>query len=259
MILSLSLGAVALAYGPTAAQAPFADEPPLTPTPRAQCGPGSRPETGVQGRVSPDDHASGRAAKGFTCNTELVGQYSKPNAQGTVGGFKVERYVDAAGHDCAYYDTTLMWPTNALDQEGGVNVLDMADPAHPAFTTRLVTPAMDTPHESLVLSQSRGLLVAVAGNLTTNVGQIDIYDISKDCRQPEFRSTTPLGVLGHESGLSPDGRTFYSASPTGQTIVAVDISNPSCRGRSGSGTTTRTASRSAATAIAPTWPASTRG
>jgi hypothetical protein len=85
---------------------------------------------------------------------------------------------------------------------------------------------MDTPHESLVLSQSRGLLVAVAGNLATNVGQIDIYDVSKDCRQPEFRSTTPLGVLGHESGLSPDGRTFYSASPAGQTIVAVDISDP---------------------------------
>ena len=85
---------------------------------------------------------------------------------------------------------------------------------------------MDTPHESLVLSQSRGLLVAVAGNLATNVGQIDIYDISKDCRAPEFQSTTPLGVLGHESGLSPDGLTFYSASPAGQTIVAVDISNP---------------------------------
>jgi hypothetical protein len=226
VVLCLSLGAVALAYGPRAAQAPFADEPALTPTPRAQCGPGSRPETGVQGRVSPEDHESGRAAEGFTCNTELVGQYSKPNAQGTVGGFKVERYVDAAGHECAYYDTTLLWPTNALDQEGGVNVLDMADPAHPALTTRLVTPAMDTPHESLVLSQSRGLLVAVAGNLATNVGQIDIYDVSKDCRQPEFRSTTPLGVLGHESGLSPDGRTFYSASPAGQTIVAVDISDP---------------------------------
>jgi len=226
VVLCLSFGAVAIAYAPGAAQAPFRDEPPLTPTPRADCGPGSRPETGIQGRVSPDDHASGRAAKGFTCNTELVGQYSKPNAQGTVGGFKVERYVDGAGHECAYYDTTLMWPTNALDQEGGVNVLDMADPAHPVLATRLLTPAMDTPHESLVLSQRRGLLVAVAGNLATNVGQIDIYDVSKDCRNPEFRSTTPLGVLGHESGLSPDGRTFYSASPTGETIVAVDITNP---------------------------------
>jgi hypothetical protein len=226
VFLCLSFGAVALAYAQNAAQAPFRDEPSLTPTPRADCGPGSRPETGTQGRVSPADHASGRAAKGFTCNSELVGAYRKPNAQGTVGGFKVERYVDGAGHECAYYDTTLMWPTNALDQEGGVNVLDMADPAHPALTARLLTPAMDTPHESLVLSQRRGLLVAVMGNLATNVGQIDIYDVSKDCRHPEFRSTTPLGVLGHESGLAPDGRTFYSASPSGQTIVAVDITNP---------------------------------
>jgi hypothetical protein len=210
-----------------AAQAPFGPEPPLTPTPQGECGPGSRPETGIQGRVSPEDHESGRAAQGFTCNTELVGQYTHPNAQGTVGGFKVERYVDAAGHDCAYYDTTLLYPTNILDQEGGVNVLDMTDPTRPALTTRLLTPAMDTPHESLVLSQRRGLLVAVAGNLVTNVGQIDIYDIAKDCRQPELRSSTPVGFLGHESGLAPDGNTFYSASPSSETIVAVDITNPS--------------------------------
>jgi hypothetical protein len=212
--------------GAAQSTAPFGPEPPLLPTPRANCGPGSRPETGIQGRVSPDDHASGRAAQGFTCNTELVGSYTQPNAMGSVGGFKVERYVDADGHDCAYYDTTLMFPTNLLDQEGGVNVMDMSDPANPTLTTRLLTPAMDTPHESLVVSQARGLLAAVAGNLTTNVGQIDIYDISNDCRQPQLRSSTPVGFLGHESGMSPDGRTFYSASPAGKTLVAVDISNP---------------------------------
>src|ERR671914_2951975 len=210
-----------------ASQAPFGPEPPLVPTPRADCGPGSRPETGIQGRVSPEDHRSGRAARGFTCNTELVGQYTHASPKGTVGGFKVERYVDAAGHDCAYYDTTLLYPTNALDAEGGVNVLDMSDPARPALTARLITPAMNTPHESLVLSQRRGLLVAVAGNLVTNVGQVDIYDISEDCRNPELKSTTPVGFLGHESGLAPDGRTFYSASPSSETLVAVDISNPS--------------------------------
>ena len=80
------------------AQAP---EPPLLPTPQVDCGPGSRPENGIQGRVSPEDHESGRAAMGFTCNTALVGSYTKPNAVGSVAGFKVERYVDAAGHDCA--------------------------------------------------------------------------------------------------------------------------------------------------------------
>ena len=213
---------LAVSGGAASAQTPT---PPATP--KADCGPGSRPETGMQGRVSPEDHSSGRAAKGFACNIELIGQYRIPNAIGTVGGFKVERYVDASGHDCAYYDTTLMYPTNILDQEGGVNVVDMSDPKKPAVTASLMTPAMDTPHESLVVSQKRGLVAAVAGNLSTNVGIIDIYDISKDCRQPELKSSTPMGFLGHESGISPDGNTFYSASPASQTLVAVDISNTS--------------------------------
>jgi hypothetical protein len=202
-----------------------AQTPPATP--KADCGPGSRPETGLQGRVSPDDHASGRAAQGFSCNMERIGEYRVPNTIGTVGGFKVERYVDAAGHDCAYYDTTLLYPTNFLDQEGGVNAVDMSDPKNPKVTARMITGAMNTPHESLVVSQKRGLIAAVAGNPTTNAGIIDIYDISKDCRQPELRSSTPMGLLGHESGLSADGNTFYSASPASQTLVAVDISNPS--------------------------------
>jgi hypothetical protein len=218
----VALGAALLALsGVASAQTPT---PPATP--RADCGPGSKPETGMQGRVSPEDHASGRAAQGFSCNMEVVGQYRIPNAMGTVGGFKVERYVDASGNDCAYYDTTLLYPTNVLDQQGGVNVVDMSDPKDPKVTARLVTPAMDSPHESLVVSQKRGLVAAVAGNLATNVGVIDIYDISKDCRQPELRSSTPMGFLGHESGISPDGNTFYSASPASRTLVAVDISNP---------------------------------
>src|SRR3569623_3708911 len=75
----------------------------LTVTPKAKCGPGSLPETGIQGRVSREDHTSGRAKEGFTCNTEMAGSYTVPDAVGTVGGFKVERYTDAAGHDCAFY------------------------------------------------------------------------------------------------------------------------------------------------------------
>src|SRR5688572_28895982 len=107
------------------AKAQRAPEPPLKATPGIPCGPGSNPETGIQGRVPQEDHDSGRAAEGYTCNTKLVGSYTIPNALGTVGGFKVERYVDAAGHECAYYDTTLLVGTNAFDLESGVNVLDM--------------------------------------------------------------------------------------------------------------------------------------
>lgn len=176
--------------------------------------------------MSPEDHASGRAELGFTCNTELVGSYTEPNVEGTFGGFKVERYVDAAGHECAFYDTTLLFPTDVGDAKAGVNVLDMSDPAHPVLTDTLVTPAMLSPHESLVLSAERGLLAAVMGNPGTNVGIIDVYDVSADCRRPVLQSSTPMGLLGHESGMAPDGRTFYSASPGTSTIVAVDLDDP---------------------------------
>jgi hypothetical protein len=195
-------------------------------TPQASCGPGSRPETGIQGRVSQADHDSGRAAQGFTCNTRMVGSYTVPNAVGSVGGFKVERYTDAAGHDCAYYDTTLMYPTNIFDTESGINVLDLSDPTQPVLTARLLTPAMLTPHESLVLSHERGILAAVTGNLAFYPGIVDVYDISQDCRNPQLLTSAPVGVLGHESGMAPDGNTFYSASPGTPTLTPIDISNP---------------------------------
>jgi hypothetical protein len=204
-----------------------AAEPPLEPTPQGECGPGSHPETGLQGRVSAEDHASGRAAQGYTCNTEVAGSFTDPTTQGTVGGFKVERYVDSSGRECAYYDTTLLFPTDTTDAMTGVNVLDMSDPANPKLTDTLISPAMITPHESLVVSQKRGLIVAVAGNPAFAPGVVDVYDASADCRDPVLRSSTPMGVFGHESGLSPDGKTFYSASPGTETIVALDISNPS--------------------------------
>lgn len=196
------------------------------PTPQAVCGPGSNPETGMQGRVSRADHESGRAAAGYTCNTELVGSYLVPNPIGTVGGFKVERYVDAQGRECAYYDTTLLYPSNILDANVGVNVLDMSDPTNPVLTARLVTPAMLTPHESLVVSQEAGVLAAVAGNPAFYPGIVDVYDVSADCRDPQLRASAPVGFLGHESGLTPDGKTFYSASPGTPTLTAVDITTP---------------------------------
>ena len=204
----------------------------LKATPKATCGPGSMPETGLQGQVSSADHASGRAALGFTCNTEMVGSYVTPNPSGvmndpfgTVGGFKVLRYVDKAGHECAYYDTTLLYPTNIFDVMAGVNVMDMSDPSNPVKVTELVTPAMMSPHESLVLSEERGVLAAVLGNPAAYPGSVDVYDISADCRSPQLKAVAPVGFLGHESGMAPDGKTFYSASPGSPTLTPVDISN----------------------------------
>ena len=155
----------------------------------------------------------------LTCNTELVGQF------GTSGGFKVERYVDADGHECAYFDSTTVFPID-VPNSVGTYVLDMADPSQPRQTAELVTPAMLTPHESLLANTRRGLLAAVMGNPAVYPGIVDVYDLTADCREPVLRSSSPAGILGHESGFAPDGNTFYAASLATGNTTAVDVSNP---------------------------------
>jgi hypothetical protein len=196
--------------------------PILGATPRATCGPGSTPETGRQGRVSSTDYATGRAADGYTCNTELVGRF------GQTGGFQVHRYVDAAGHECAFYDSTLVFPKDAYKgQDTGTYVLDMSDPANPVRTAVLRTPAMQSPHESLRLNSERGLLVAGMGSPSTQLGFVDVYDVSQDCRTPVLESSLPLGGLGHEGGFSADGLTYWVTTTAREGITAIDLTDPS--------------------------------
>ncbi len=227
--LALVLGTATVGLGAQAAGPPQvsrlaqAAEPPLVPAPRAVCGPGSVPERGMQGRVAAADVAAGAVADGYRCNVEVVGTH------GPSGGYKVERYVDRAGHECAFYDTTLLFPSNAanlVNGPTGVAVLDMSDPAKPVQTATLSTPAMQTPHESLLVNQRRGLVAAVAGNPIFGPGQVDVYDASQDCRTPVLKSSLPVGILGHESGFAPDGRTFYAASLGGGLLTAVDLTDP---------------------------------
>jgi LVIVD repeat len=194
------------------------------PTPEARCGPGSKPETGMQGRVSRKEIKSGRAKKGYTCNTKKIAHF------GVKGGYKVERFVDNERRECAYYDSTLLFPKDAVaagQERTGVYVLDMSNPAKPVKTETLVTPAMQSPHESMVLNKRRGLLVAVTANPIFYPGVVDIYDVNEDCRHPVLKASHPVGGLGHESGFAPDGKTFYVASLDGDIVTAVDVSNPS--------------------------------
>src|SRR4051794_9645486 len=179
------------------------------------CDAQSLPES-EQGRVSAADVASGRAAKGYTCNTVQVGHF------GTTGGFHVERYDDRAGHTCAYMDSTLIFPKDAAGPEGpGVYVLDMSTPARPVKTATLTTPAMLSPHESLRVNVKRGLLAADMGYSSFNPGFVDVFDLTEDCRHPILQSSTPLGIVGHESGFSPDGRTFWVAGSQANLLTAV--------------------------------------
>ena len=137
--------------GDSPAAAPVATraEPPLAATPLVPCGPGSRPEPGVDGRVP-----AGSATERPRAATSRSSATRAPRAAS-----RCYRYVDAHGHDCAFYDTTLMFPLNALNPGGGsvgVAVLDMSDPAHPVQTDTLTALPMLSPHESLNLNAKRG-------------------------------------------------------------------------------------------------------
>ena len=192
--------------------------PPMDATPRAQCGPGSKPEPGIQGRVP-----AGSATDGLWCNVKLLSH------QGTSGGFKVYRYVDSSGHECAYYDTALLFPLNAynLNSDGaGVAVLDMSNPSKPVQTDTLTTPPMLSPHESVNLNAKRGLLAAVNGNPSTYPGMVSIFDVSKDCRHPVEQYTGLIARLGHESGFSEDGNTFWATATAYNNIAAIDVTDP---------------------------------
>jgi hypothetical protein len=85
---------------------------------------------------------------------------------------------------------------------------------------------MLSPHESLSLNPTRGLLAADLGNPAYYPAWVDIYDLSKDCRHPVLQSSLPIGLFGHEGAFSPDGRTFWVTSAGGSTMTAIDISDP---------------------------------
>ncbi len=197
------------------------NKPYAGPTKGIGCDSGSRPED-IQGKAPAADYKNGRAKKGYFCNARMISHY------GSSGGYRVERYVDKAGHECAYWDSTLLWPHNAVHQaEGpGVYVMDMGNPAKPKVTDILRTPAMQSPHESVRLNTKRGLLVADMGYPTWHPGFVDVFSLKEDCRHPVLESSTPMGILGHESGFAPDGKTFYVASLYGHTLTAVDLTNP---------------------------------
>ena len=193
-------------------------EPPFRATPRAVCGKGSRPEPSIQGRVP-----AGYAAKGLSCNVTVLSH------QGTSGGFKVWRYVDTKGHECAIYDTALVYPLNAFKLDAssqGVVVLDMSNPRKPVQTAVLTDPTSLSPHESLEVNRARGLLAEVNGNLATEPGLVAVYDLSQDCRHPVMDYSGLLAKFGHESGFSKDGKTFYASGTGYQTITAIDLTDP---------------------------------
>ncbi len=186
------------------------------PVPRAQCGPGSQPETDIQGRVAIEDRTSGRSQQGYWCNLELTGQF-----QGEGASWQMAWY-----DDCAYYDTQL--GGIAAHTVPGTQVIDVSDPTNPVRTVNLTTGAMLDPWESLKVNERRGLLGAVAGWNGQGPVYFDVYDVASDCTQPELMASTPVQLpVGHEGNWAPDGTIYYGSSTRTPITVAIDVTEPS--------------------------------
>ncbi|MGH3717033.1 MAG: LVIVD repeat-containing protein [Micromonosporaceae bacterium] len=192
-----------------------------TAVPEADCGPGSSPETGLQGQVPLADRESGRSTRGYRCNLELIGQFQGEGSS----------WVSQSYGSCAYLSTR--HPSQAASP--GVQVVDVSDPARPRRTTALTSPAMNGSWESLKVNPARGLLAAVYAPAPGGNGPafFDVYDIKSDCAHPRLLNSVstselsqPANLLGHEGNWSPDGRTYWATSLSAGLITAIDVANP---------------------------------
>jgi hypothetical protein len=208
---------------------------PLT-VPKATCGANDHPETGLQGQVPAALRASG--FKGFNCNLELIGQ-----SRGDGANWQTAEFSQGASRVCAYHGTSFS-TTNRTNL--GVPVIDVTDEHNPKPTTYLTTTSMLDPWESLKVNERRQLLAADNGHNGGGGPELDIYDISADCRFPQLLSSiavgkadgstgTPAPVIGHEGSWAPDGLTYYGGdlrfTPPGTTVrtgqyYAVDTTDP---------------------------------
>lgn len=191
------------------------------PVPRADCGPGSRVESALQGQVPKAERDSGQSKLGTRCNLELVGQFQGEGSS----------WVSQSYRDCAYM--SVRFPNES--ESPGVQVIDVSDPAKPTRAGTLTSPAMQGTWETLKVNEARGLLAAVsapspAGN---GVAFFDVYDIAEDCRKPRLLNSAevpglsaPANGVGHEGNWSPDGRTYWATSLNAATITAIDVSDP---------------------------------
>ncbi|GAA0624103.1 hypothetical protein GCM10009547_29050 [Sporichthya brevicatena] len=190
--------------------------------PRAVCGPGSSPESGLQGQVPLADRQSGRSQQGYSCNLELLGRYQ---GEGTT-------WVNPQYRHCAYHATSMAGIGKKKSE--GVQVIDASNPRKPRLSTNLTSPAMFSgTWESLKVNEARGLLAGVSVGPVIGTLAFDVYDIKTDCTRPKLLNsvagtefTVPASTLNHEGQWSPDGKTYWATSLAGGGITAIDVSDP---------------------------------
>ena len=241
LALAASLSALTLA-GCGGGSGSTAANPPDVPVadyvvPRVHsCSQGDKPETALQGQVPAALRQAGFG--GFSCNLKLVSQL-----QGEGASWSAATYTDKKGQTCFYHATM---GANALFNNPeapprvnpGVPVINITNPAQPVRVSSLTSTAMIDPWESLRVNAARGLLAADNGLGGGGGPEIDLYDISSDCTQPQLLASVPIGTgtdggivpktapVGHEGGFSPDGFTYYIGGALSLSYYAVDLTIP---------------------------------
>lgn len=186
---------------------------------KAICGPGDRPESGLQGQTSYAEQFAPGPKRAFTCNLRLLGQAT---GEGAAEGLAIT-------DTCAYFSQWLHPEAPNLASHPGVVVVDVRNPRDPRIVRYLQTPAMRDSAASLLVSQARKLLVAQSYGEGLSVKTTDIYDIS-NCLAPVLKYSGVIpGFKFHTGDFSPDGRIVWAASgeDRADTITALDVSDPS--------------------------------
>ena len=182
----------------------------------AVCGPGDRPEPGLQGQV-PKAVQGDESRKGFWCGMREIGRNDVLNRGGNYGHAWVG--------DCAYVTSAL---TGDEEAPSGIAVIDVADPRHPRFVKLLTSSGSINAVETIHARGARLTAASYDGN------SLDVYDAS-DCRDPKLLTTWTSPYNIHNITLSWDAKTLYvgSALPTSEAnqpqahIFAVSLDDPS--------------------------------
>ncbi len=207
----------------------------FAPVPKAVCGPGDKPESALQGQVPAALRAAG--FQGFSCNLQLLAQ-----VKGEGANWQTTEWREGKGKTkkvCAYHGTAApSFPsTTTLPRTNyGVRTIDITNPSNPINTAYLTTTSMLDPWESLKINERRQLLGAINGANGAGGPEIDLYDVSGDCRHPQLLFSGPIGIgadqpflfpiIGHEGSFSPDGLTYYGGGRSvPNNYYAVDITN----------------------------------
>jgi hypothetical protein len=166
--------------------------------------------------------------KGFNCNLELIGQ-----SKGDGANWQTAEFRDGQSRICAYHGTAF---TTLNRTHLGVPVIDITNENAPTPTGYLTSVSMLDPWESLKTNARRKLLAADNGHNGGGGPEIDIYDLSGDCRFPQLLASVAVGtgtdggnvapVIGHEGSWAPDGLTYYGGSPSQHIYYAVDTADP---------------------------------